>query len=208
MVDSVGTGRRRSFLYKTQPVPRMLPPRNRNFHPRICLLRNKPHRPCSRTVRCCRHASSGPFTNLVGDFIGVAPVRTAEIDIVGDEKLAGSDSRCPDFSLNCSRAKIRLPFRFGQFCLQALVFTGAHVGQVAPPFGFACSVFVEIDAISSSVTDALPTSGRFQHILPSLHRQPGQRGTHPLRQSERARLCGLTCRYSSAAFCTARKAAS
>ncbi len=110
-----------------------------------------------------------PLPELVGDLGGVAPVRRVEVDVVGDQELAGADGRGPGGRVELGRPEIGLPFRVRELGLQPLVLPCPHVGQIAP-LRHARSVLVQIDRDAELVADALSDLtgdlGAFLHRYP------------------------------------------
>ena len=107
-----------------------------------------------------------------GDLVGQLAVPRIEIDVVGDEELAGADDGRPRPRIENGLAEIGGPPRVLELLGQALVFPGPDRGQVAA-LGLAGRRLIEIDRDGELRRDALAELGGQPDAL--LHGDPGDR---------------------------------
>jgi hypothetical protein len=77
------------------------------------------------------HGSAPPFAQIQCDAMGLVG-SSQNIDVVGDQKVAGTRCGGPPCGYECSRAEIGLPFFIFEPVGQAFVFAMADIGQAAP----------------------------------------------------------------------------
>jgi hypothetical protein len=93
------------------------------------------------------------LAQFVGNLVGVAAVGRVQVDVVGDQELAGADRGRAGPAVERRRPEIRFPFGTGQLVGETLVLAGPHVGQVAP-LGAAGRVLVQVHGDAQLVANA------------------------------------------------------
>jgi hypothetical protein len=112
---------------------------------------------------------------LVGDLRRVAAVRSVEVDVVGDQELAGAHGRRPGGRIELGRAVVGDPRGVGQLRFQALVLASAHAGEVAA-LGPGGRLLVEINRDAQLLPDAPTDLTGDRGALLHRHSRDGDKG--------------------------------
>ncbi len=107
-----------------------------------------------------------------GDLVGQLAVAGVEVEVVGDQELAGADDGRPGLGIEDGLAEIRGPARVLELLGKPFVFAGPDRGQV-PALGLAGRGLIEVDGNAQLGGDPAPElAGQPDAVL---HRHAGDR---------------------------------